>query len=70
MIADAKTLDTLALVNKEVARVDSRLLASSLHKPHKVLMALIHKYVDRLRAASAISGQLSSIAIALGEVCK
>ena len=49
MIAYAKTLDTLVLVNKEVARVDSRLLASSLHKSHKDLMALIHKYVDRLR---------------------
>ena len=49
MIAYAKTLDTLVLVNKEVARVDSRLLASSLHKSHKVLMELIHKYADKLR---------------------
>lgn len=39
----------LVLVKKEVARVDSRLLASSLHKSHKVLMELIHKYADKLR---------------------
>ena len=44
------TPGTLALVNsKNAARVDSRLLATSLHKSHKVLMGLIHKYADKLR---------------------
>jgi len=41
---------TLALVtSRNAARVDSRLLATSLHKKHKVLMELIHKYADKLR---------------------
>ena len=61
MIADTKTLDTLVLVNKEVARVDSRLLASSLNKSHKDLMALIHKYADRLRGYGILPFQTEVI---------
>ena len=44
MIADANPLDTLALVNKEVARVDSRLLAANMQKDHANLFELVKTY--------------------------
>ena len=44
MIADVKALDTLALVNKEVARVDSRLLAVNMQKDHANLFELVKTY--------------------------